>query len=83
MEALIKTWLDECERAFTRMLPKVAYTHGQVLQNESAAIRMGAVDIAHANQLSCVRTQATTREVEELNQMVRMLCDQLARQSAG
>jgi hypothetical protein len=64
------------------MLPKVAYTHAQLLQNESAAIRMRAVDSAHANHVRCVREQETKSEVEELKEMVRMLCDQLAQQRA-
>ncbi len=82
METRKKTWLDEYETAFTRMLPKVAYTHAQLLQNESATIRMRAVDSAHANHVRCVQQQETKSEVEELKEMVRMLLDTLAQQKA-
>ncbi len=76
-------WVKEYELRFTRMLPRVAERHQQLVNSQSEAIAMRAVDSAHANHVRCVREQDTKTEVEELKEMVRMLCDQLAQQRAG
>ena len=75
-------WVEEYENRFTKMLPKVAHTHDELLNSQSEAIRMRAVDSAHANHIRTVREKETKSEVEELKDMVRMLMEQLREQSA-
>ena len=82
MEELKQEWIDQYEETFTRMLPRVAERHQQLVNSQSEAIAMRAVDSAHANHARCVREQETKSEVEELKEMVRMLLDQLAQQNA-
>ncbi len=83
MEELKQEWIEQYEQTFTQMLPRVAERHQQLVNSQSEAIAMRAVDSAHANHIRCVREQDTKSEVEELKEMVRMLCDQLAQQRAG
>jgi transposase len=82
MEHRKKEWVKEYELRFTKMLPDVAKRHQQLVHSQSEAIAMRAVDSAHANHVRCVQQQETKSEVEELKEMVRMLCDQLAQQNA-
>ena len=82
LESMKTEFIDRYERSFTSMLPEVAQKHRELLHNESAAIRMRAVDSAHANHVRCVREQDTKSEVEELKEMVKMLIDQLAQERA-
>ena len=83
LELKKQEWVREYETSFTRMLPEVAEKHRELLHNESAAIRMRAVDSAHANHVRCVREQDTKSEVQELKEMVAMLLDQLAQQRSA
>ncbi|MDA9149230.1 hypothetical protein N9N71_01685 [Synechococcus sp. AH-229-G18] len=62
------------------MLPDVAMRHRELLHNESAAIRMRAVDSAHANHVRCVREKEVKSEVDELKDMVKLLIEQLAQE---
>jgi len=82
LERRKKEWIEEYETAFTRMMPRVAYRHGELLGSQSEAIAMRAVDSAHANHVRCVREQETKSEVEELKEMVRQLLEQLAQERA-
>lgn len=82
LKARQKEWVEEYENRFTRMLPKVAHTHDQLLNSQSEVIRMRAVDSAHSNHVRCVREQETKTEVEELKDMVRMLMAQLQKQAS-
>ena len=82
LKARQQEWVQEYEAKFTRMMPKVAHTHDELLGSKSEAIRMRAVDSAHANHVRCVREQETKSEVEELKGMVRMLLEQLQKQTA-
>lgn len=82
LKARQQEWVEEYETRFTKMLPKVAHTHGELLNSQSEAIRMRAVDSAHANHIRTVREKETKSEVEELKDMVRMLMEQLREQSA-
>jgi hypothetical protein len=50
--------------------------------NESAAIRMRAVDSCHQHYARNVKEQEVRSEVEELKEMVRLLIDQLAQERA-
>jgi len=63
-------------------MPRVAERHTQLVNSQSEAIAMRAVDSAHANHVRCVREQETKSEVEELKEMVRLLIDQLAQERA-
>lgn len=85
-QAVLDSLKNECieryERSFTSMLPEVAQRHRELLHNESAAIRMRAVDSAHANHVRCVREQDTKSEVQELKEMVQQLLEQLAQERA-
>jgi len=78
-----KEWVEEYETAFTRMMPRVAYRHAELLDSQSEAIKMRAVDSAHSNHVRCVRESETKTEVQELKEMVQMLCEQLAQQRAA
>lgn len=76
-------WIEEYETAFTRMMPRVAYRHAELLASQSEAIAIRAVDSAHANHVRCIQQQETKSEVQELKEMVQMLCEQLAQQRAA
>ena len=78
-----KEWVEEYETAFTRMMPRVAYRHAELLDSQSEAIKMRAVDSAHSNHVRCVRENETKSEVEALKEMVLALCEQLAQQRAA
>ena len=82
LKARQKEWVEEYENRFTRMLPKVAHTHDQLLNSQSEVIRMRAVDSAHSNHVRCVREQETKTEVKELKDIVRMLMAQLQKQAS-
>lgn len=83
MEEMRQEWIEQYEQTFTQMLPRVAERHQQLVNSQSEAIAMRAVDSAHANHVRCVREQETKSEVQELKEMVKMLLDQLAQQKAG
>ena len=76
-------WIKEYEMRFTKMLPAVAKRHTELVASQSEAIAIRAVDSAHANHVRCVRENETKSEVQELKEMVRMLCEQLAQQRAA
>lgn len=76
------SWAEEYELAFSRLMPKASRRHDELLDSQSEAIRMRAVDSAHSNHVRCVREQETKTEVEELKDMVRMLMEQL-KENAG
>lgn len=77
-----KQWIDEYENAFTRMMPRVAAAHSELLCSQSEGIRMRAVDSAHANHVRCVKEQDTRSEIEALAEMVHRLTEQLAQERA-
>ena len=77
-----ESWSEEYELAFSRLMPKASRRHDELLDSQSEAIRMRAVDSAHSNHVRCVREQETKTEVEELKDMVRMLMEQLRQQGA-
>ena len=77
-----ESWSEEYELAFSRLMPKASKRHNELLDSQSEAIRMRAVDSAHSNHVRCVREQETKTEVEELKDMVRMLMEQLRQQGA-
>ena len=76
------SWAEEYELAFSRLMPKASRRHDELLDSQSEAIRMRAVDSAHSNHVRCVREQETKTEVEELKDMVRMLMEQLKENAA-
>ena len=80
LEELKQEWIDQYEQTFSQMLPRVAERHQQLVNSQSEAIAMRAVDSAHANHVRCVREKETKTEVEELKEMVRLLMDQLKTQ---
>lgn len=82
LDSLKTEFIERYERSFTSMMPEVAQRHRELLHNESAAIRMRAVDSAHANHVRCVREQDTKSEVQELKEMVQQLLEQLAQERA-
>ena len=75
-------WVEEYEARFKKMLPRAAHTHNELLMNESAAIRMRAVDSCHQHYARNVKEQEVRSEVEELKEMVKLLIDQLAQERA-
>lgn len=77
------SWVEEYEIAFSRLMPKASRRHAELLDSQSEAIRMRAVDSAHANHGRLIREQDTKTEVEELKDMVRMLMDQLKEQQGS
>ena len=82
MEELKEEWIEQYETIFTQMMPRVAERHTQLVNSQSEAIAMRAVDSAHANHVRCVREKETKSEVEELKEMVKLLIDQLAQERA-
>ena len=80
LEELKQEWIDQYEHTFNNMLPRVAERHQQLVNSQSEAIAMRAVDSAHANHGRLIREQDTKTEVEELKEMVRLLMDQLKTQ---
>jgi predicted transcriptional regulator len=77
------SWVEEYENTFSRLMPKAAQRHTELLDSESEAIKMRAVDSAHANHVRCVREKEVKSEVEELKDMVRLLLEQLAQERAA
>ncbi len=75
-------WVVEYENAFTRILPKVAKRHDELLDSQSEAIKMRAVDSCHQHYSRNVKEQEVKSEVEELKLMVQQLLGQLAQQRA-
>ena len=65
------------------MMPEVATKHRQLVQSQSEAIAMRAVDSAHANHVRCVKEQETKSEVQELRELVLALTAELAQQRAA
>ena len=78
-----QAWVQEYEARFTKMLPRAAHTHSELLKNESAAIRMRAVDSCHQHYARNVKEQEVKSEVDELNEMVKQLLEQLAQERAA
>lgn len=64
-------------------MPKASRRHAELLDSQSEAIRMRAVDSAHQNHGRLIREQDTKDEVAELKDMVRMLMDQLKEQQGS
>lgn len=77
------SWVEEYENTFSRLMPKAAKRHTELLDSESEAIKMRAVDSAHANHVRCVREKEVKSEVEELKEMVKLLIEQLAQERAS
>ena len=77
-----ESWSEEYELAFSRLMPKASRRHNELLDSQSEAIKMRAVDSAHSNHVRCVREQEAKSEVEELKDMVRMLVEQLKENAA-
>ena len=44
-----ESWSEEYELAFSRLMPKASRRHDELLDSQSEAIRMRAVDSAHSN----------------------------------
>ena len=76
-------WIEQYENAFTNLLPKVVSRHAQLLDSQSEAIQMRAVDSCHQHYSRNVREQEVKSEVEELKDMVQQLLGQLAQQRAA
>ena len=83
LEAKKEEWVQEYELTFSRLMPKAAQRHTELLDSESEAIKMRAVDSAHANHVRCVREKEVKSEVEELKDMVKLLLEQLAQERAA
>ena len=75
-------WVEEYEIAFSRLMPKAARRHDELLDSQTEGIRMRAVDSAHANHVRCVKEQDTRSEIEALAEMVHRLTEQLAQERA-
>lgn len=78
-----KEWVQQYENAFTNLLPKVVNRHSQLLDSKTEAIQMRAVDSCHQHYSRNIREQEVKSEVQELKEMVRILCEQLAQQRAA
>ena len=65
------------------MMQEVATKHRQLVQGQSEAFAMRAVDSAHANYVRCVKEQETKSEVQELREMVLQMTAELAQQRAA
>lgn len=81
LESRKQEWVKEYELRFTKMLPSVALKHQQLLNSQSEAIAMRAVDSAHANHARCVRDKEAADELAELKALCRTLMDRLEAQS--
>ena len=77
------SWVEEYENIFNRLMPKAAQRHTELLDSQSEAIKMRAVDSAHSNYSRNIKDQAVQTEVEELKAMVLMLTAELKQQRAG
>ena len=82
LNSLKAEFIDRYERSFTSMMPLVAMKHRELLASQSEAIRMRAVDSAHANHVRCVKEAETKTEVQLLTEMVQALTEQLAQERA-
>ena len=83
LEELKEEWIQQYEETFTGMLPRVAERHQELVNSQSEAIAMRAVDSAHSNHVRCVKEQETKSEVQELRELVLALTEQLAQQRAA
>lgn len=83
LEEMKQQWIDDYENTFGRMLPLVALRHQQLVNSQSEAIAMRAVDSAHANHVRCVKEAETKTEVQELRELVLALTEQLSQQRAN